>query len=100
MDVGWTSAGTLTLRLWMPHAYSMTPLHLKIGKSASEAKDKVESRLLLDVVVCKGPVVLQLLPGKNKALLVRGDSLLVLYLLLDVLNRIRSLHIQRNSLSR
>jgi hypothetical protein len=38
----------------------------------------VEGRLLLDVVVRKGPAVLQLLAGKDETLLIWGDALLVL----------------------
>ena len=45
---------------------------------ATEPEDQVESALLLDVVVGEGPAILQLLPGKDEPLLVRGDSLLVL----------------------
>ena len=46
----------------------------------------MEGRLLLDVVVSKGPAVLQLLSSEDEPLLVRGDSLLVLDLGFDVLD--------------
>jgi hypothetical protein len=44
----------------------------------------VEGRLLLDVVVRKGAAVLELLAGEDETLLVRGDTLLVLDLGLDL----------------
>ena len=45
----------------------------------------MEGALLLDVVVREGAAVLELLAGEDQPLLVRGDSLLVLDLLLDVI---------------
>ena len=38
----------------------------------------MESAFFLDVVIRKGPPIFQLLPCKDEALLIRGDSLLVL----------------------
>ena len=38
----------------------------------------MESALLLDVVVGESPAILQLLPGKDEPLLVRGNPFLVL----------------------
>jgi hypothetical protein len=46
--------------------------------TAAEAKHKVQGRLFLDVVVGECAAVLELLAGKDEALLVRGDALLVL----------------------
>ena len=67
--------------------------------STTQTKDQVESRLLLDIVVREGAAVLQLLAGEDQALLIWGNSLLVLDLSLDVLNRVRGLDIQSNRLS-
>jgi hypothetical protein len=50
-------------------------------------------RLLLDVVVRKGTVVLELLVGKDEPLLVRVDAFLILDLGLDIVNGIRGLHV-------
>ena len=61
--------------------------------STTKPEDQVESGLLLDVVVREGSAVLQLLACKDQSLLVGGDSLLVLDFGLDVLNRVRGLHI-------
>ena len=44
----------------------------------------MKRRLLLNVVVGKGAPVLELLSGKDQALLVRGNALLILNLGLDI----------------
>merc|ERR1719385_566270 len=59
--------------------------------TSPEPEDKMESGLLLDVVVGESPSILELLSSKDQPLLVRGDSLLVLDLSLDVLNAVRGL---------
>ena len=46
--------------------------------SSAQSQDQVQGALLLDVVVGEGAAVLQLLPGKDETLLVRGNALLVL----------------------
>ena len=51
-----------------------------------QTKDKVKSRLLVDVVVRDGTAVLELLAGEDETLLVRWNALLVLDLGLDVIN--------------
>jgi hypothetical protein len=53
----------------------------------------VQGRLLLNVVVGEGTSVLKLLSSKDQTLLVRGDSLLVLDLGLDVVNSVGRLHL-------
>ncbi len=70
-----------------------------VEHTASESEHQVEGRLLLDVVVLKGAAVLELLAGKDQALLVGGDALLVLDLLLDVLDGVGGLNLQSNSLA-
>jgi len=64
-----------------------------------EPENQVESGLLLDVVVAEGPAVLELLSGKDKTLLIWGDSLLVLDLGLDVLDGVRRLDLQSDGLA-
>jgi len=66
---------------------------------AVRSQHKMQRGLLLDVVVRQGTPVLELLPRKDESLLVRGDTLLVLDLRLDSLNRIRRLGVQRNRLA-
>ena len=46
--------------------------------SSSKTKDKVESGLLLDVVVGEGPSVLKLLASEDQPLLVWRDAFFVL----------------------
>ena len=82
----------------------------KILLSAAEAADaeaeaerlvEVEGALLLDIVVGEGAPVLELLHGEaeEKPLLIRRNSLLVLNLCLDVLDRIGRLHLEGDGLA-
>merc|ERR1719222_1121256 len=66
--------------------------------SSAQSQDQVQGALLLDVVVGEGAAVLQLLPSKDETLLIRGNALLVLDLCLHILDSIRRLHFQRDSL--
>ena len=74
----------------------------------------MESRLLLNVcrsasilnidrsehtVIGKGSAIFQLLSGEDESLLIRGDTLLVLDLALDVVDRIGRLDLQSDCLS-
>ena len=68
--------------------------------TSSQAQHQVQSALLLNVVVGEGSSVLKLLSGKDKTLLVRWDTLLVLDLRLDVLNCVRALDLEGDSLTR
>merc|ERR1711963_1377146 len=54
--------------------------------ASSETQDKMQSGLLLDVVVRQGAAILQLFACKDQPLLVRGNSFLVLDLGLHILN--------------
>ena len=68
--------------------------------STAQAEHQVERALLLDIVVTESATILQLLACEDEALLIRRDALLVLDLLLDVLNAVARLNIQRNCLAR
>lgn len=59
----------------------------------------MECGLLLDVVVGEGSAILKLLSGKDQALLVRRDTLLILNLRLDIVDGIRRLDLKGNGLS-
>merc|ERR1712038_1743875 len=59
----------------------------------------MEGRFLLDVVVRKSSSILQLLASKDQPLLVWRNALLVLNLGLDILNGVRRLHLQSDSLA-
>merc|ERR1712013_158664 len=67
--------------------------------TSPETEDKVESGLLLDVVVGEGPSVLKLLASEDQPLLVRGDALLVLDLGLDVLDGVGGLDLKGDGLA-
>jgi len=60
----------------------------------------MEGGLLLDVVVREGASILELFTSEDEALLVRGDSFLILNLRLDVVDRIGGLDLQGNGLTR
>merc|ERR1712223_2134979 len=64
--------------------------------TSSQPQDQMEGRLFLDIVIGQSPAVLELLASADQPLLVRGDSLLVLDLSLDVLNAVASLDLQRD----
>ena len=75
-------------------------LLLPLLGAAAEAEHEVEGRLLLDVVVREGATVLQLLPGEDEALLVRGDALLVLDLGLHIVDGVGGLDLEGDGLPR
>ena len=74
-------------------------LLLMLLATTAQTKHQVQGRLLLNVVVRQSAAVLQLLAGEDQALLIWGNSLLVLNLGLDVLDGIRGLDIKSDSLS-
>merc|ERR1711884_886233 len=100
----------LVLNLGLDILNGVRRLHLQSNGLASQGLDKdlhttpqpqnkMKGRLLLDVVVRKSSSILQLLSSKDQPLLVWGNALLVLNLGLDILNRVRGLHLQGNSLA-
>ena len=64
-----------------------------------QAEDEVDRAFLLDVVVRQRALVVELLPGKDQALLVGGDALFVLYLALEHVNGVGGLDLQGDGLS-
>merc|ERR1719146_547710 len=74
--------------------------HGGVNDTAAQAQHQVQRRLLLDVVVRQRAAVLQLLAGKDQALLVGRDALLVLDLLLHILDGVAALPLQRDGLAR
>jgi len=59
----------------------------------------MQCRFLLYIVVRQSAIILQLLTGKDQALLIGRNSLLILNLRLDILNRIRRLTVKSDRLS-
>lgn len=55
---------------------------------------------LLDVVVRQGSAILELLASEDQSLLIRGDSLLVLDLGLDIVDRVGRLDLKGDGLAR
>ena len=67
--------------------------------TTAEAEDKVKRRLLLNVVIRQGAAILELLAGENQALLVGGDTLLVLDLRLNVVDGVGRLDLKGDGLA-
>ena len=65
---------------------------------STETEDQMESGLLLNVVVREGAAVLELLASEDKTLLVRGDTFLVLDLLLHSLDGVRGFNLEGDGL--
>ena len=74
-------------------------LHENLHAAATETQDQMECRLLLNIVVRKGLAILELLAREDQALLIRRDALLVLNLLLNILNAVARLNIERDRLA-
>jgi len=68
--------------------------------ATTQTEDKVESALLLDVVIREGAAILELLAGEDQALLVWGNSVLVLDLGLDIVDRVRRLNLESDRFTR
>ena len=75
-------------------------LLLLLTTTTTQTEHQVQSGLLLDVVVSERATVLQLLAGEDQTLLIWGDTLLVLDLGLDGLDRVGRLHVKRDRLAR
>ena len=67
--------------------------------TTSESENKMESGLLLDVVVGEGSAVLELLSSEDESLLIWWNTFLVLDLGLDVLDGVSWLDVQGDGLS-
>jgi len=73
--------------------------HALVSFSAAKTQDQMQSRFFLNVVVGQRATVFQLLAGKNQTLLIGRNALFVLNLLLDLLNVVARLDVERNRLS-
>ena len=67
--------------------------------STSQTQHQMKGRFLLDIVIRQSSAILQLLSGKDQSLLIRGNAFLVLDLLLDVVNGVRSFHFKGDGLA-
>ena len=59
----------------------------------------MECRLLLDIIIGQRSSIFELLAGEDQALLVWGNALLILDLGLDIVDSIRRLHLEGDSLA-
>lgn len=75
-------------------------LLLALLGTTTQTEDEVEGALLLDVVVGEGAAILELLAGEDQTLLIRGNTLLVLDLGLDIVDGVAGLHLKGDSLAR
>jgi len=60
----------------------------------------MQSRLLLDIIIRKSTTILQLLPRKDQALLIRRNTLLILNLRLHIVDGVRGLDFESDGLPR
>jgi hypothetical protein len=67
--------------------------------TSTKSEDQMKSGLLLDVVVRKSSAVFKLLSSEDEALLIWGDTFLVLNLGLDVLNGVGGFDVQSDGLA-
>merc|ERR1711970_1322978 len=82
------------LRLVLDFLGSGESLLLTFLAATSEAEDKMQRGLFLDVVVGESAAILKLLAGEDQPLLIGRDSFLVLNLCLDVLDGVGRLHLE------
>jgi len=59
------------------------------GYPTTQPENKMQSTLLLDIIIRKHTSILKLLPSKNQTLLIRRNPLLILNLALDIVDGIR-----------
>jgi len=67
--------------------------------SSAQTQHKMESRLLLNIVVGQGTAVLELLACKDQTLLIRRNPFLVLDLCFDIVNRVGRFNFQGDRLA-
>ena len=88
------------LALVLDLLWGSVDLLLALLGTTTQTEDQVKSRLLLDVVVGEGAAVFELLASEDQALLVGRDTFLVLDLGLDIVDGVRRLHLEGDSLAR
>ena len=70
-----------------------------IGRRYGNEQTKVQSALLLDIVVGEGTAILKLLPGENETLLIRWNAFLILNLRFHIIDCVRRLNLERDRLA-
>jgi len=74
--------------------YRLTTWYALMRGCLTKAQHEMKRALLLDVVVAEGATIFELFACEDKALLVRGNTFLVLDLLLYVLDRVRGFNVK------
>ena len=70
-----------------------------LNDTTTQTEDEVKGGLLLDVVVAQSAAILELLAGEDETLLIRGNTFLVLDLLLDILNSVGGFDLKSDGLA-
>jgi len=99
-STGWKTGVALSADHLVAVEFGGESLERWLDDATTKTENKMESRFLLDVIVRKGAPVLELLSGEDQTLLVRGNSLLVLDLGLDIVDRIGGLDLKGDGLAR
>ncbi len=89
------------LALRFPQGAKMTPINQVFAKVVHFPLSNIRAvpTNLLDVVVGESAAILELLAGKDQALLVWGNALLILNLRLHIVDGVRGLHLQGDGLA-
>jgi hypothetical protein len=64
----------------------------RFDNTTTKTKDQMKSGFLLDVIVRESATIFQLLASKDQTLLIRGDTFLILDLLLDIVDRVGAIN--------
>ena len=72
----------------------------RVVHTPTQTQHQVKGGFLLNIVVRKSTSIFQLLSSENQTLLIRGNSLLVLNLGLDIVNGVRGFDIKGDGLTR
>ena len=70
-----------------------------LNDTTTKTEDQVKGRFLLDVVITQRTTIFELLTGEDKTLLIRGDTFLILNLLLDIVNGVGTFDLQSDGLA-
>jgi len=95
----WESSVALSANHLVNVVFSGKHLERRFNNSSSKAKYKVEGRLLLNIVVTQSSPVLKLLSSKDQTLLIGWNTLFILNFLLYILDCVRALYFESDSLS-
>merc|ERR1719401_293690 len=69
-----------------------------LDDATAQTKYQVQGGFFLDVVIAQSPTVFKLFACKDETLLVRSDAFFILYFGFHVVNRVRCLHVECDSL--